>query len=340
MKNGHRIIANSIEVKGVPGEVKILPVGNVTSLKGDFIVDAESFKQMKDTFEKRGLDVVVDYEHQTLENVEAPAGGWIKDIKMEDGAIIAKVEWTKKAQEYLENKEYRYLSPVVLTRKSDSRAVVLHSVALTNTPAINNMYPIINKDISEEVDLEEYKNEGGNEMDSKKIAALLGLQEDATEEQIVEALKEIINKKAEGTGEEIVANKTVLGLLGLDETSKTEDVTSSIMALKNPAGFVPASEFDKLKERLDKKDGEELVTRAMKAGKITATQKEWAIEYALKDPAGFEKFIEKAPEVVPMGEISFGGKTTQKKDDETTIRVCKMLGVNSEDIEKYGKEVK
>lgn len=346
MKNGLRIIANSIEVKGVPETIKILPMGHVSSLKGNFVVDEESFNLMKNTFKKRGLDIVVDYEHQTLENVQAPAGGWIKDIQIEDGAVVAKVEWTPKAQEYLKNKEYKYLSPVVLTRKSDSRAVVLHSVALTNTPAIDNMYPIVNKDASEEVDLKEYEIEGGNEMELlKKLAALLGLSEDATEEQIMQALKELINKKDEKKDgepkEELVANKTILGLLGLDENSKTEDVTSTIMALKNPTGFVPVSEFNKLKERLDKKDGDELVLRAMKAGKISAAQKEWAEEYALKDPTGFEKFVDKAPQVVPMGELNLGDdKKKSTENSETTMKVCKMLGVDSEDLEKYGKEVK
>ena len=38
--------------------------------------------------------------------------------------------------QYLENKEYRYLSPVVNVRKADNKAVGLHSLALTNTPAI------------------------------------------------------------------------------------------------------------------------------------------------------------------------------------------------------------
>lgn len=352
MKNGLRMIANSIEVSGVPKTIRILPMGHVSSLKGDFIVDQQSYDLMRNAFKKRGLDIVVDYEHQTLENVQAPAGGWIKDLGIEDGAIVAKVEWTPKAEEYLKNKEYRYLSPVVLTRKRDQRAVVLHSVALTNTPAIDNMYPIVNKGEGEEVNLNEFGIEGGNNMDLlKQFALLLGLAEGATEEEILKALQEKMNKAKEDEGkkddkagskeEELVANKTILGLLGLDEESKTEDVTASIMALKNPTGFVPVSEFNKLKDRLDKKDGEELVLKAMKAGKISATQKEWAEEYALKDPTGFEKFVDKAPQVVPMGEITYNESDTKVDvmKDETSMKVCKMLGIDEEDLKKYGKDV-
>ncbi|CAH8721009.1 phage protease [Paenibacillus melissococcoides] len=64
--------------------------------------------------------------------------------------------------------------------------------------------------------------------------------------------------------------------------------------MKNPSGFVPVSEFHALKARLDKKDSDELVMTALKDGKISAAQKAWAEEYALKDPQGFKKFVEKA----------------------------------------------
>lgn len=325
--------------------VKLLKLGEIKSQKGDFIVDEESFQRIRNTFKDRGIDIVIDYEHQTLEDVEAPAGGWIKDIILQDGAIAAKVEWTPKAEEYLKNKEYRYLSPVVLVRKSDNKAVVLHSVALTNTPAIDGMFAIVNS-----INIDEL--EGGNDMDLKKLAALLGLPEDATEEQIMQAiqmavgelgkLQEQLKKKDGSEGEtEVVANKVIMGLLGLDnEKAKTEDVAAAIVALKNPANYVPATEFNKLKERLDKKDSDEVVTKALKAGKISVAQKEWAEEYALKDPEGFKRFVEKAPQTVPMGEIELDDvKKSDGRINETTMAVCKMLGVSKEDVEKYGKEV-
>jgi phage I-like protein len=338
---------SSSEIKGVPDVIRLLPLGLVKSQKGDFIVDEESFKSIKNNFEKRGIDIVIDYEHQTLEDVQAPAGGWIKDLFIQDGAIAAKVEWTPKAYEYLKNKEYKYLSPVVLVRKSDKKAVVLHSAALTNTPAIDGMFAIVNS-----INIDEFE-EGGNKMDLKQLAALLGLPEDATEEQVLQAIKTVLGehkelkekaekKDGEDGKTEQVANKVICGLLGIDsESAKTEDVAAAIMALKNPANFVPVSEFNKLKERLDKKDGEELVTKALKAGKITAAQKEWAEEYALKDPEGFKKFIEKAPQAVPMGELEIDNpKNGDGKVSETTLTVCKMLGVSEEDLEKYGKEVR
>ena len=323
----------------MPSVIKLLPLGLVKSQKGDFLVDEESFQRIKNTFEERGIDIVIDYEHQTLEDVQAPAGGWIKDLFIQDGAIAAKVEWTPKAEEYLKNKEYKYLSPVVLVRKSDQKAVVLHSAALTNTPAIDGMYAIVNS-----LNIDDFEK-GVMEMDLNKLAALLGLPEGATEEQIMQALTTALGeseKLKKDTGTEIVSNKVICGLLGIDDkASKTEDVAAAIMALKNPANFVPATEFNKLKERLDKKDSGELVIKALKAGKISAAQKEWAEEYALKDPEGFTKFVEKAPQAVPMGELDIeDSKRNDGKVSETTMAVCKQLGVSKEDLDKYGKDVK
>lgn len=80
----------------------------------------------------------MDYEHQTLLNVQAPASGWITELRKGADAIIGKVQWTQKAKEYLKNREYRYLSPTIMVRK-DRRVSAVSSVALTNSPAIDGM---------------------------------------------------------------------------------------------------------------------------------------------------------------------------------------------------------
>jgi phage I-like protein len=96
-------------------------------------------------FEGGQTDLVVDYEHQSLSGSEAPAAGWIKGLE-DRGAegVWARVQWTERAVEYLKKREYRYISPVVLVRKKDGRAVELLGAALTNLPAIEGMTPVVN----------------------------------------------------------------------------------------------------------------------------------------------------------------------------------------------------
>jgi len=57
--------------------------------------------------------------------------------------LWAEVEWTPLAVEHLSTRQYRYLSPVALVRRADRRMVGLHSVALTNKPAIVGMRPVV-----------------------------------------------------------------------------------------------------------------------------------------------------------------------------------------------------
>lgn len=327
-----------VDVGGAPEVISVLPFGHVVSQKGEFDVDEESLAAMKEQIAQRGVDLVVDYEHQTLTGERAPAAGWVKELFAEDGHIKARVEWTIPAKQYLENKEYRYLSPVITVRKSDNKATGLHSLALTNTPAIAGMTPIVNSSTFQ----------GGetnmNEL-IKKIAAALGLGEDADEEQILTALSACVEEnkalkeaaeggKPEDQDDGIVANKSVCELLGLKAGASTADVAASIMALKGGVdGRVKA-----LEEKLTDRDAEEAVELALKSGKITPAQRGWAKGYALKSPDGFKEFLEKAPQAVPMSEIAGGDALALKGDkpDEATMLVCKQLGVSAEDVQKYG----
>lgn len=338
-----------VDVGGAPEVISVLPFGHVVSQKGEFDVDEESLAAMKEQIAQRGVDLVVDYEHQTLTGERAPAAGWVKELFAEDGHIKARVEWTIPAKQYLEKKEYRYLSPVITVRKSDNKATGLHSLALTNTPAIAGMTPIVNSSTFQ----------GGetnmNEL-IKKIAAALGLGEDADEEQILTALSACVEEnkalkeaaeggkalgkkpgedgKPEDQDDGIVANKSVCELLGLKAGASTADVAASIMALKGGVdGRVKA-----LEEKLADRDAEEAVELALKGGKITPAQRGWAKEYALKSPDGFKAFLEKAPQVVPMSEIAGGDALALKGDkpDEATMLVCKQLGISADDVKKYG----
>lgn len=337
--------SKEMEVGGAPEIISVLPLGHVKSAKGEFDVDGESFAAMKAQIAQRGVDLVVDYEHQTLTGEQAPAAGWVKELFLDDGQIKARVEWTDKAKAYLSNREYRYLSPVITVRKADNKAMGLHSIALTNTPAIEHMEAIVNS----------LNFEGGqNTMDfMKELAKLLGLGEDATEEQVKEALKACLeeNKSLKESAAEaakqqppeddkVVANKEVCELLGLKAGAATADVAAAIMALKsgNIGGVNLVEQVKSLEAKLADRDAEEAVEMALKAGKITPAQRDWAKGYALKNPEDFKSFVEMAPQVVPMGNVGGSESLALKNDevDEATLLVCKQLGISAEDVKQYG----
>lgn len=134
----------------IPKRIKVVPWGLVETASGTFEVDDAAAHQIVATYNREGLDLVVDYEHQTLggkyaaPDGAAPAAGWIKSLDAVPGVgIFGNVEWTPMGRQALAAKEYRYLSPVVVANKNGGRAVYLHSVALTNVPAIRNDLPAL-----------------------------------------------------------------------------------------------------------------------------------------------------------------------------------------------------
>lgn len=345
MEKFYALAARDVDVSGAPEIIDVLPIGHVISSKGEFDVDEESLREMKAQIAQRGVDLVVDYEHQTLKGTQAPAAGWVKDLFLKDGSIKARVEWTPTATKYLSDKEYRYLSPVITVRKSDGKATGLHSIALTNTPAIEGMTPIVNSQ----------NFEGGQTIMEiiKKLAELLGLGEDATEEQVMESLKACIeeNKSLKDTGsagtpppedEKVVANKAVCELLGLSAGAPTADVTAKIMALKGGVidGVNVIDELKALKKQHAERAAADAVTLALKSGKITPAQRGWAKNYALSDPTGFESFVAQAPQIVPLDEVQLTDTKALKSSTPATetLMVCKQLGLSAEDVEKYCKE--
>lgn len=355
--------AGNVEVTDVPEEVKLLPLGKVCSTKGDFLVTKDSARNILEHFEKRKIDIVIDYEHQTLKDMPAPAGGWIKSLSIGEDAVLGKVEWTPAARKHLENKEYRYLSPVVLVSKKTGEAVYIQSVALTNTPAIDGMFAIVN---SNKIENQTNPKEGGKEMDYKELLKSLGLPEDAKVETIMKKIVEMAPKDGKPEGEEgketkdaketkepsgdggaatgegtsdtaVVANSTVLGLLELPENAKTEDVVAKIMSLKAGDDFDAKKEVLALKQQLKEQSADELVGLALKQGKISSNQKDWARTYALKDEAGFKKFLEQAPQVVPMEQLDLKDDLTSGSKFQASPEILGNCDISQKDIEEFYK---
>ncbi len=135
-----------------PSPVLLTPWGQVESTNGSFIVDEESAGLAVAAFTEHGTDLPIDYEHQTLggsyssPSGQAPAAGWIKRIFAQTGVgLLADIEWTEQAKQMLASRQYRYLSPVAIIRKTNRKLVAIHSAALTNKPAIVGLQPIASR---------------------------------------------------------------------------------------------------------------------------------------------------------------------------------------------------
>lgn len=295
-----------------------------------YYVDKESFDLIVAYWRRRGLDIVIDYEHQTLGGGEAPAAGWINPELTWDPArgIIASVKWNDKAAGRIAGDEYRYFSQVFDIRKADSKLVGLYSVALTNNPRTNNLEALAAK-----LDLINHRGKEESMEFFKQLFAKLGLADGADASAVMTAIDTLSAKAKEGKP---VVAKDVIEALGLKEGDDVSTVVASINALKQqPKGMVNRQEFDAVVAKLAGRDADDAVAAALAAGKITPDQKSWADDYARRDLAGFNTFVAKAPVVIPTGKLPGQKHTQDVSVDETTLAVAKLFGNTAEDLKKY-----
>lgn len=272
-------------------------------------------------FERRALEIPIDYEHLSLYGEEAPAAGWInKLIKTPEGLIGIIKELTTKAQNYIKEKEYKYYSPAF--KKIGQKIGWLHSVGLTNKPAFDA--------------LQSFKDNQSKQQKEDRmkdiILKALGLEafSEKTDEEIQTAATNKINEMASGI-------KKTSDFLSLHGVETLEAFTEKVK------GLVPVEEKTALETELKKRDAEKVVTLAMSEGKVTEAMKNWAEGLATKDIEAFSDWAKVAPKVVPDGE----GTKQKKQDEETTLaltedqkKICRMTGVSEDDYKKTLKELK
>lgn len=104
----------------------------------DWVMDAAIAADLIAQLEKSGKPILYDYEHRSLWG-DSEAAGWITKLVYVAGkGMYAYVEWVADAAEAISGKKYRYSSPCFYYDDA-GRVVKLHSVALTNNPALGDL---------------------------------------------------------------------------------------------------------------------------------------------------------------------------------------------------------
>jgi phage I-like protein len=337
-----------IKLTDESGEVKrwvalLVPDGfeMIYTSKGNYLVDREAILA---AFKGLNHDLVVDYEHQSLAGTVAPAAGWIKNIEpREDGSLYAEIEWTETAAGYIKAKEYRYLSPTL--QLSGTKAVGLHSVALTNVPATRGAKALTLKDAALTENLaivlnnpttSDIKDEGKEHKGMNKILEVLGLagiQSEADAESA--AVAAIVALKE--------AKEKVITALSLSANAAPAEIEGKIVALSGNTTQLEKlqSEVTRLNGEMRKKDAGELVKVALSEGKLAPAQKDWAEKYAFESPEGFKAWLATAQ---PLVALSQGLNPVKKAENgelgSAAVSILKGCGVSEEDYKKYNGGVK
>jgi len=171
--------------------VHALPIGEYTHpIYGKLKFTPERIKKFADSViqKVRGIDPDIDYDHKLDSSKGKKAAGWVKGAEARDDGLWLFVEWTPEAANSIQSKEYRYFSTEFANEWEDGKGNKFTDVVLggglTNRPFVKDLVPI---NLSEVMDDSSNKE---NEMDRKQLIQLLSLSDDATDEQIEQAIKD------------------------------------------------------------------------------------------------------------------------------------------------------
>lgn len=172
----------------------------------------------------RGTDLDIDYDHKQDAAKGSAAAGWVQAAEAREDGLWLTVKWTKGAWDAIKAGEWRYFSPEfhdewTHPKTKEVHKDVLFGGALTNRPFLKDIMPLNMSELFEEQ--ANQQQEEGTGMDPKKLRKLLGLPEDATDEQVEKAIADAPEGAVIGVPPEEPANDKG------DKGDKPDDQSSS-----------------------------------------------------------------------------------------------------------------
>lgn len=170
------------------GIVQLLPIGSVDG-RDKRHWQVSNPQQVIDWCKQQRRDIPVDIEHATElkapKGEPAPATGWISPdtLRVEEGHIVGKIAFNHEDNP-VANKEYRYLSPVLLYDTTTLEVIGITSVGLTNQPNLYLSALNTQQHTTEEPDM------------LKDILAALGLPLTADNAAALNAIQQLKTDKA------------------------------------------------------------------------------------------------------------------------------------------------
>lgn len=295
-----KVFSMSNAIDKLPSEIHIVPIGEWK--ERGFRIEATDCDDIIRNFESFGIKLVIDYEHQSLNcmgnGAPAPAAGWIGKLeKRETGVWAVDIEWTEDAKKYIENKQYRYISPVIVFDDRDPHTDTwigcsLHSVALTNTPYFrDDLEPIINNRFGGNKTQEPATTAGANKetkMTLEEQVAALTQDKAAQAAKIADLEQRLAARDAEVA--EIATTRMVDDAIAAKKLLPAQREVGLIVAKQGKETFDKFIAASALPVDLTKKDA---VPNGDDAGASDNPQAEW--KELLKDAAKMEALKKSNP---------------------------------------------
>lgn len=333
----------------VNGRIQLFPYGwfyPQDGRDGGWYVDDTNGYQLADDINNLQIQLMIDYEHQTLyvasNGKGNPAAGWMVKAEYISGqGIFVEVKWTEKATTEIKNGEYRYLSPLFLADKS-GRVIKVLNAALTNRPALHNLAEVVATSSQFAHYLE--PSEDNSQM-KELLIKLFALSANATDEQITEKLIALSTAK----GDSPVALSDVYAELAKEQGNVV--ALSAKVNNPDPAKYVALSdlqavqtELNGLKQQMNDKERDALIQTALSDGRLLPAQKEWAEKLGKQDLVALSDFLKTVTPNPALNGTQSGGKDPNEGVEKVAlsaaeIAAAKSLGLSEAAyIEKYKTE--
>ncbi len=143
---GHALTLEAIGDE-LPTSFRIFRAGLNTTANGyDVLFDEQAAAQVMAAFEKRGVDMMIDLNHLSLDSksqsYDPDARGWCR-LAVIDGELWAvDVKWTDDGADRLRRKAQRYVSPAFWL-DSESRLVEVNNIAIVANPGTDHAAPLV-----------------------------------------------------------------------------------------------------------------------------------------------------------------------------------------------------
>lgn len=310
-------------------EIQVFPAGQFRASDGrpqdvdTWRMDGDIAQALIERFNARQRRLVIDYEHQTLaakaNGQPAPASGWMKALEWREGkGVFALVDWTQRAKDHIDAEEYLYISPVFTYDEQGRPQEILHA-ALTNDPALDNMDAVrlaaasaYASDIAHGgARLSPAQSPKEIPMDEvlEALLSLLGLPDDATQDQVLAKLNEFADQAKQ--------NADQVAALSNEVNKKDQEVAAlkSNTGTPDPAKYVPVAALSDLQGQIAalsrenrSREVSELVTAALSSGQLAPALQGWATDLGMKDPQQLKTYLASAPAIAALSSTQTGGR--------------------------------
>ncbi|WP_421427791.1 phage protease [Acinetobacter pittii] len=348
----------SFDLNATSTRLVLVPEGTFSGVDGrpfdapHWILTPERGEQIVAALNARKVDMVIDYEHATLKAQEtgepAPASGWLKAASFSYikgvGICSTNFKWLDKAKDHIEKEEYKYLSPVLFYTKNTGEVVGLHSVALTNTPNLDNLPEAQLAALAQDYFTQNLPQE--SEMDEllETLRWMLNLPLSATAEEILAELNKLSAKIQDQTGVAVAANgQNLFDAIAAIEQIK---IAANSQATVDPTQFVPMSVYQEAVNQAGaaeaaqkSKEIDDLIMAACSDGRLTGQVTiAWMKDQAKTNPDFVKAHLESLPKIAALTQrqteqVNLAANHQQQPVvDDITTSIATQLGLDPSDL--------